>query len=227
MRGTILRMDASAARRVAFDLLLRTRLRKHLTHRYDYMFTPSQLAFLVTALDESLAVEGNILEVGCAYGHTTVFLNRHLDEADPGRRYFALDTFSGFTHDDIDHERRERGRAYDYGDFRFNSPEKFARTMALNGITRVTPIRADANAFGFEQLAPIAFVLIDVDLYQVVTNTLDGVYDLVPPGGVIVVDDCDEDDPVWRGGFEAYRDFVARKGLPCRIERGKLGLIKK
>lgn len=220
-------MVASAARRTAFDLLMRTRVHKYLGHRYDYMFTPSQLAFLVSTLDEALSVEGNIVEVGCAYGHTTVFLNRHLDEADPGRRYFAVDTFSGFTEDDIEHERTQRGRLYDYGDFRFNSLGKFTRTMDRNGITRVTPIRADANTFRFEDLAPIAFCLVDVDLYQVVTNTLDRVHPLVPAGGAIVVDDCDEDHPVWGGGYEAYRDFVARMGLPCVIERRKLGLIRK
>src|SRR6516165_11880828 len=48
-------------------------------HRYLYMFTPAQLAFLCEQITNGADIPGSILEVGCETGRTTVFLNRHID----------------------------------------------------------------------------------------------------------------------------------------------------
>src|SRR5262245_32818740 len=43
------------------------------------MMTPPQLCFLCKCIKDVRNVDGIILEVGCAYGATTVFLNKYLD----------------------------------------------------------------------------------------------------------------------------------------------------
>ena len=48
-------------------------------YRYNYNFTPSQLCRLVRLLNETRDVPGIVMEIGCAYGDTTVFLNKHMD----------------------------------------------------------------------------------------------------------------------------------------------------
>jgi hypothetical protein len=42
----------------------------------------------------------------------------------------------------------------------------------------------------FETLRPIAFCLLDIDLYQPTRDVLPHLYDALAPGGMIVVDDC-------------------------------------
>ena len=91
------------------------------------MFTPAQLAFLVRCLDETEGVPGTIVEIGCATGRTTVFLNKHLDEVHSSRGYVCIDTFSGFTEDDVSFETSQRGKA--------NSALTGFRSTTRNGST--------------------------------------------------------------------------------------------
>ena len=67
--------------------------------------------------------------------------------------------------------------------------------------------------------------LLDVDLYRPILAVLDALYDRLPPGAIIVVDDCEPGS--FDGALQAFDEFVAARGLPRRIERGKLGVIEK
>lgn len=83
------------------SIAFRTGLHRMLFYRYDYMFRPRELALLVSSLTETHGQPGPILEIGCAAGHTTVYLNKHLDDLADLRDYVCLDTFAGFTDADI------------------------------------------------------------------------------------------------------------------------------
>ncbi len=190
------------------------------------MFSPSQLGFLCDQITNTAEVPGSILEVGCAFGATTVFLNRHIDTLGIDVDYYAIDTFAGFTAEDISYER-SLGRHYRYdADFRGNNKRWFDRTMRRNGVRRVTSFRADATKFDYTRIAPFRFVLVDVDLYRPVLAVLENVYELVSPGGTIVIDDCQEGGR-WRGAYEAFTDFRKKKGLDAIITDEMLGLITK
>ena len=56
-------------------ILFHTPLRCFLFPRYQFAFTPRQLMELVRWLDEARRVSGDVVEVGCFVGATTVFLN--------------------------------------------------------------------------------------------------------------------------------------------------------
>ena len=215
---------------------LRKRIRNFIVHRapvtreifgfrhYEYMYSPSQLGFLCEQITNTAEVPGSILEVGCAWGATTVFLNRHIDELGLDVDYYAVDTFDGFTDDDIRTEH-ERGRRYSYDTaFHANSKVWFDRTMRRNNIARVTSFRADAATFDYKKLAPFRLVLIDVDLHRPVLKALEAIYDLVSPGGTIIIDDCMEGGE-WGGAYEAFLEFAKANGLEATIMHGKLGLI--
>ncbi len=212
-------------RGATYTAALRTPLAKWLLPAYRYQYAPADLCVMVAALDQTEPLEGSILEVGCFQGATTVFLAEHLRARGSEKRYYALDTFSGFTDDDVAGERA-RGRTAAYTNFRRNSIATFRRTMALNRITRVTAIEADAKSFDYASLAPFSFCLVDVDLYEPVRATLEAVHDLMTPGGVIVVDDCDRDSTLWRGAYEAYTEFVDARGLPVDIRSNMLGMVQ-
>src|SRR5437762_1498413 len=62
-------------RRLIRRILFQTPLRPSLLYRYEYFFWPRELAFLCDQLAATLEVEGHFVEIGCARGATTVFLN--------------------------------------------------------------------------------------------------------------------------------------------------------
>jgi O-methyltransferase len=166
------------------------------------MYSPAQLAFLCQSVSELDGVDGAIVEVGSAFGDTTVFLNEHMRWAGIERPYFCVDTFSGFTSRDIEDEVVTRGRR--------PPPEAF-RTNKRKWVQR--------------RVGPIAFCLVDVDLYLPVKSVLDRVFDLVSTGGRIVVDDCSKRGGPWDGAYDAYCQFTAERELESRIVHEKLGLI--
>ena len=200
-------------------------------HRYPYMFVPSQLAFLVECLDSTKLLTGAILEVGCAYGHTTVLLNTHLLTIGDKRKYYAIDTFSGFVKNDIEHEIKVRKNPLSarYFELQFagNSQAKFDKTLVANGHQNVISVQADVNKYDFLEVSSISFCLLDVDFYQPVHESLPKLYDLLEEGGIIVVDDCDPLSREWDGAYQAYREFVDERDLPSDIRLGKLGIIRK
>jgi O-methyltransferase len=190
------------------------------------MFFPAQLGFLCQQVTNTAEVPGSILEVGAARGATTVFLNRHIDDLGLDVDYYAVDTFSGFTDDDI-RDEHARGRLYPYNTtFHANSKAWFDRTMRRNGIGRVTSFCADAATFDYTKIAPFRFVLIDVDLYRPVLATLKAIYDLVSSGGTIVIDGCEQGGE-WAGAYKAFIEFTKANGIDAVIEYGKLGMITK
>jgi predicted O-methyltransferase YrrM len=194
--------------------------------RYPFMYLPSQLGFLCQQITNTAEVPGSILEVGAAWGATTVFLNRHIDDLGLDVDYYAIDTFNGFTDDDIQYEHA-RGRLYSYNTmFRGNSKAWFDRTMRRNGIRRVTSLCGDATTADYRKIAPFRFVLIDVDLYRPVLATLKAIYDLVSPGGTIIIDDCKKGGE-WEGAYEAFIEFTQANGIEAVIAHGKLGMITK
>jgi len=195
-------------------------------YRYRYMYTPAQLAFFCEQITKVAGVPGAILEVGCAWGRTTVFLNRHIDSLGMDVDYYAIDTFSGFTNLDLASERVLGRDSLYYAVFRGNSKARFDRTMQRNDVKRVTSYQADASTFDYTQISPFRMVLIDVDLHRPVLATLDAVYDLVAPGGIIVIDDCKQGG-IWEGAYEAFTEFTNAKGMEPVIVHDKLGVMIK
>lgn len=212
-------------------VLFHTPLRRFLFPRYQYAFTPRQLATLISLLDEARRVGGDVVEVGCFVGATTVFLNQHLLAVGDRRRYLAVDTFAGFTAADVEHEEQQRGKQLDVVQreclFGMNDQRWFDYTMRLNGFAEVTSLRGDIKALTLSShTSGIAFALLDVDLYQPTRSALAQVWPLLAPGGVVVIDDC-RDDHVFDGAAQAWREFIAAHGLPAERVEDKLAILRK
>jgi O-methyltransferase len=204
----------------------RTGLHRLLFYRYDYMFRPAELAVLVSVLTQTKCLPGPILEIGCAAGHTTVFLNKHLDDLEDSRNYFCIDTFAGFTDDDIAVEVDRGKDKNEYASlFRSYRKEWFDKTMSNNDVSRVTSIQADVNEFDFSEFEQISFCLIDVDLTRPVRRSLEEVLPRMAPGGIIVVDDCTP-RVKFDGALAGYLDIVDRYGFPVDIRFDKIGYIE-
>jgi O-methyltransferase len=193
---------------------------------YSYMFTPAQLAFLVHCLDKTRHLSGPIVEIGCARGQTTLYLNLHLRSLGIQKRYICIDTFQGFTPDDIRYEVevRKKDPGFTWEGFAYNDKRWFDRALQLNGIGHVESIRADVNQFDFEGIENISCCLLDVDLYVPVRSCLEKLPAKMAPGGLLVVDDCAPDN-TFDGALQAYEEFLAKTKFRSEIVCGKLGVI--
>lgn len=217
-------------RSIYTEILLRTRLGNYCLPRWRYNFTVPQLIFLCSCLDKTKEVPGSVVEVGCAIGSTTVFLNKYMDAENIEKDFFCLDTFVGFLDEHIEYEARERGKSpefYRTSIFQLNKKEWFDETMKLNEIKRVQSIQVDASEFDFSKLGPISMCLLDVDLYVPTKKSLCVLYEVLHKDGILIVDDCDPDCQLWDGAWQAYREFMDQLNQPIHIVLDKLGIIKR
>ncbi len=215
-------------RTLLFELSYRFRIfDRTLFNNYPFMHEPHQLKYLMDCLDRIRGVNGICLEIGCAYGASTIFLNKYLAESNCAREYVAIDTFSGFVASDVTHEIENRNKTEKIASiFNANQRKWVERSLEIAGIQGVKLEQHDCAKFDYTMLGTIAFCLIDVDLYKPVLAALDRVYPLLEDGGIIVVDDCQQHE-MWDGALEAYSEFVEKHGLPHQIEAGKYGVIHK
>jgi SAM-dependent methyltransferase len=194
---------------------------------YNYMFSPSQLIFLTQCLAETRHVPGCCVEVGCAQGRTTAFLRKFMDESGIEKDYYALDTFSGFVPEHVDYEVDRRRKDRDINQvFVTNKRKWFDHSLEISGVRAVNSIECDAAKFDFDRLGPIAFALLDVDLYLPMIDILPKLYRNLSAGGIILVDDCMPHE-LWDGALAAYEEFVAHSGIERNILLEKIGVIRK
>jgi O-methyltransferase len=217
-----------AIRIIIKDISLKTGRNRQLFSLYPYMFSPAQLIFITDCIKSINSVPGSFVEIGCAYGATTVFLNKFMsDNKDLAERhYYAIDTFRSFVAEQADYEIQNRGKTPAIKKrFKENKKAWFDKSMAVHGVKRVKSIECDATQFDLSSLAPIAFCLIDVDLYIPVKDLLPKVLSVMSSGGIIIVDDC-QPDQMWDGAFQAYQEFARERNLPEEIVLEKLGIVR-
>ena len=194
---------------------------------YDYMFDPQQLRFLMDCIQDTENVIGCCVEVGCARGYTTAFLRKWMDVLGIRKNYIAIDTFSGFVPSQSEYEIKFRGKPHTIGEaFGIHKKAWFDYSLELAKVANVTSIQADVAEFDFDNISPISFCLLDVDLYVPINRCLPRIFRNMSPGGIIVVDDCQLDN-IYDGAMQAYQEFITSIGVQQRIECRKLGLILK
>jgi hypothetical protein len=225
MRRSILSDPKTMASIGVRSLLWYTPLRRFTFYRYWYNFTPEHLAFFVRCLNQTRDVPGDIFEVGCANGHTAVFLNQHLQSAGIAKDYYCLDTFDGFTPDDTTFEVMVRGKKpTELGGFRSNKVEWLEYTLRRNRCKRIYCIQADVEKYEFDR--PISFCLLDVALYRPTAAALEKVWAKLSLGGLAVVSNCKPGNS-FDGAMQAYSEFVERHQLQPRVVFDRLGLLQK
>lgn len=195
--------------------------------RYRNTYVPAHLCRLIDLLDQTVDVPGSVIEIGCWRGETTVWLKKHMETTGVEKHYYALDTFKGFTKNDLDYEIANRGKKLrEIAAFESNRKSWFDKTMRINGFHNVTSIKEDATKFDYSTLAPIAFALVDLDLYLPMKKTLEAVFPFLSRGGVLVADDC-ERGIVYDGALQAFTEFASDHDVPVRIDLNRLGVIVK
>lgn len=78
----------------------------------------------------------------------------------------------------------------------------------------------------YDNLAPFKLILLDVDLYLPTKKTLPKIYDLLVDGGIVVVDDV-QDNMNYDGAYQAYMEFVTERHMNPDIVGNKCGIMYK
>jgi O-methyltransferase len=206
------------------------RAAKTLMRSLIYRFPPVYLSsagihIWFSALEETEALDGEVVEVGCYLGATAAVSSAFLKEIGSHRQYTVVDTFSGFVDEQFDHDVKLGGAPWLKREFSGNTPELARWVMDKHGGRDVKMVVGDIATVGDDKLpAKISACLLDVDLAEPIYQGLKRLYPRLVPGGVIVVDDCQDYQTYQaRSGYER---FMREQGLPAEICYGK-GIVRK
>jgi len=196
----------------AFYLLYRP----WLNQKYDKWFTPDvldntmlsrlKLYILLSYLDLSLGVPGDVMEAGAGSGGSSRLLVNRLAETVDRKRLWVLDTFRGYANVNAQQDGRHvRPGECACADRAFvekllKSPSVDVRV--IEGIIPESLHCVDADK--------IAFAHIDVNLYHPTLTSTVFVLERMPKGGVIVFDDYNW--PATYGVRKAIDEATAKFG---------------
>ncbi len=178
--------------------------------RYEQSLTcDEEVQTLLSKLDTTLDVPGDIIECGCFLCGTTILMARHLQERGCNKRIYACDTFRGFDPAEFARERRQ-GNASGEGDFIENDlryvQRKLERLGVADEITLVKGLFQDTLA---SLPGPFAFAFIDADLHDSLLYAARTVWPRLSPGGFCIFDDYAND--AFRGATKAIDSFIAEQ----------------
>lgn len=210
---------------------------KHLTLPIFYRFAPvdlhpARLSVWLEVLRKTQDVPGDVVEIGIMSGGTAIFGSKMLDKlrgSSGSKRYLALDTFNGFAaaHYSYDAENLGISATHSSRAFSANSKGLVKRILKFHGCAgMVDLVEADISAMPPDQLPKqVSACLLDVDLSKPTYDGLKKIWPRLSPGGVIVVDDCSENNRGWRA-IKGYRDFCAEERLPEEYQFNA-GIVRK
>jgi hypothetical protein len=172
----------------------------------------------------SLEIPGDIVECGVFKGTGWMYWLKLLDLYARGeqKRVVGFDTFSSFADSLLDYERESAKAFTDEADFKGVNPDDilgYANAAGLkNGelipgdISETLPVYIEKNR-GFR----ISLLNLDFDTYQGTKIALEHMYELVTPGGLIVLDEYGKRG--W-GESDAVDEFFRNKNVEINAVQG-------
>ena len=159
------------------------------------------------------------MEVGCFFGGTAAIASRMMKNLGISKRYVAIDTFTGFVPDHFDRDAAQGVSEKRRDDFRADE-QTVRRLLLFWGAPDVEVLKADVATLDDNELPDsISLALVDVDLEIPTYEGLRRVTPRLSPGGLVLVDDCNE-GAEWTGAKRGYQRFVQDQGLPERYHLG-------
>lgn len=160
-------------------------------------------------------VPGDVVELGCYVGTTSLFIRRLLDDTEQTgiRAFHVYDSFEGLPAKGIQ-DTNAAGVDFEAGKL-FVSKKAFVEQFVSAHL--VPPV---IHKGWFEDIAPedipeqIAFAFLDGDFYSSIMSSLRLVYPRMAPGGRILIDDYQHE--TLPGVEQAIHDFFQGKPLKLR-----------
>jgi hypothetical protein len=205
-----------------FDLLRRGQLPEPLGPLIDELaplsmippFPWGQWLYARVFEEQCATLPGDIVEAGVARGGMSIFLGLLCGRLGLDKRVLAVDSFEGLPAP----ENARDNIYYSHGEY---APSEgaaaalaaFWSEAARRGLAEtVVPVQGWFHDVlpSLEPGAELCFVHIDADLYSSVACTLEQLYDRVPEGGVVAIDDFFHPS---QGALRAANEFFGRRRL--------------
>jgi O-methyltransferase len=195
-----------------------------LLYRYPpFALTPERLYLFMHHLIETKDVPGAIVEIGCNLGGTAVIARQMLDRLKVDKPYICIDTFDGFVDEQFATDVELGTPSKDLTMFSGNSRDLVAKILKRHRCGSVELVQGDIITLP-DQLLPrsCSVVLLDADLTEHTHAALKRFWQRMAPGGVILVDDCQE-GASWKARV-GYSRFCQEEGLEEQYRYG-MGIL--
>ena len=149
---------------------------------------------------------GHIVEFGTYKGGNALFMAYVVDQLYPGRKVFALDTFSGMPETELAIDAHSAG---DFQDVDLLELRAFAEQQGVGNLEFIKGLFQDTGPSALAKLGSIALAHIDCDIYSAVAFSYDLVKNYMVPGGYFVFDDATFSSCL--GATEAVEELVIRR----------------
>jgi O-methyltransferase len=188
------------------------------------MVSVEQMHILLKTIDEVIHLDGELVELGCNMGTTSVYIQRYLQEIKTTKRLHVYDSFEGLPKgnkfDEISlHKKYEKGSCK-CAEFEFIDSFKISK---LN-----VPI---INKGWFSEISDdkypnqICFAFFDGDFYDSIIASFDKVYHKMVTNGKILVHDFGYQ---WLPGVKiACEHFLKDKQIGFQVVKHNMAIITK
>jgi hypothetical protein len=152
-----------------------------------------RLLYFQRVLDMVRNVEGAVVECGVGWGHSLFYLGCLVKDEMKGRRIWAFDSFEGFPEPSPQDDSPRKPRKGEWSDTSVEGVRQMLVSSGLDAAFVESQIRFVKGFFN-ESLVkydggPIAFLHLDVDLYESYLTTLRAMFPKVAPGGAVLFDE--------------------------------------
>jgi O-methyltransferase len=186
---------------------------------------PERLATYLHGLLERKGLQGDVAEIGCNLGGTSVIAARMLKRVGWTGRYICYDTFGGFVPEQFDSDVNRGTDEQRRNMFAANSVSLVRKILNQHGVPEVELVAGDITRIDEAQLSKsYSVILLDIDLADPTYLALKRFWPRMVPGGAVYVDDCPEGYN-WKARV-GYEKFCTELGLQPHYEYG-LGVLYK
>lgn len=177
-----------------------------------------ELAVIIRELFAVLTrvVPGDVVELGCYTGTTSLFIQRALREDSIERVFHVYDSFSGLP-PKVAQDSSPAGTQFIAGEL-VASKQQFIKHFKQAGL----PLPVIHKCW-FEELTPqdlpkqIAFAFLDGDFYTSISSSLDVITPLLGRGSCVIVDDYQSE--ALPGARKAVDEWAVKHGYTVRAEQ--------
>lgn len=186
---------------------------------------PAETEIILDLAKKSLVQEGDLVELGCYRGDTSLLLARLIEKSETQKRLFIYDSFEGLP-EKTEQDQSAAGESFQAGRLKATKAEVINRFKKA-GLT--VPI---VKKGFFEELTnqdlpeKICFGFLDGDLYRSIQTSLKLTADRLVVDGVLVIHDYN--NPELPGVSRAIREFLENRGSNFKLEqRISLAILRK
>lgn len=181
------------------------------------------LQSLESVLDKQTA--GDVVELGCYLGTTSLFIQRLLDvhPHGAGRSFHAYDSFAGLPEKSIA-DASVAGTSFKAGELSV-SKKQFIREFQRAHVRLPIIHKAWFNELSASDVPDtIAFAFLDGDFYDSILTSLKLVWPRMAPGSLVLIDDYGRE--ALPGVERAVRDFFQHRALPPQRVAHNIAILK-